>query len=860
MKKLLRGRPPHFTLALQALALIVGLWSPSFGLMAQEIFEGKKYISIAESPWTTGYLKYRVDLRVQKDDGTNELFRLKLSSLETQRIIEMPSDFIRVEGSASALKEITVASDPDAVAEIPPLPDFDDSGTSMMLRQPAPLAPFAPIPTPVYHSLDPALHPNAPKLVLAFGGVPAQEVYQWFDGSPAHNIHAFSLDADDRTFNLAELYYIERIWRGVAERYAGFNIDVTTENYPLEVGRVVKVAIGRDDFGGIICGASCGGIAYVGAFTQETPSRVALVFPSLLSYSLRNIIEATAHELGHTLGLLHQSEYDSNGNFIREYMITPTSDGRSATMGAAYNAERAVWWNGFWGPNRLPQNDLAVLSGLSGGIYGISNPFGYRPADTGSSIATATPIQITNGGFNKTGIIAQNNEIDAYSISTPSGGTLQLQALVNPVRPALDLSLRILRSNGTDLVPQRATSSWSESLVTSLTPGTYYIFVSSAGNYGDLGNYEIVGSIGGMTTLPPAPTDLRVLSRAATSAQIRWVNQTAASDITYEIHRSSDGTNYSSVGTVAASQNQYTDSGLDSASPYFYKVRAMNASGPSLFSNATQAPPNFSVTPPSANPPATPSNLVATRISNSVVRLTWQDNAGNETIQEILRRTVGSSNSQWNHLDFVPLNVTTYDDNNASSSATFEYRVASIGDQGTSVTGPVRPGGPGGPGGPGPETDDLLPPSDLFGFYAGGSRITLRWSPRQSNLSPNAYEIQKSVDGGQNWERANISPATVLTYHDESIVSANTYYYRIRSLHNDTASAWSAPIDVRVSRIDVIAPITAPEIEGNSGESGGGGCALTAEDHRLQTIPGLLAICMSALMAVGMIRFRRQAA
>jgi hypothetical protein len=103
--------------------------------------------------------------------------------------------------------------------------------------------------------------------------------------------------------------------------------------------------------------------------------------------------------------------------------------------------------------------------------------------------------------------------------------------------------------------------------------------------------------------------------------------------------------------------------------------------------------------------PAAPSNLAATAVSATQVKLTWYDNALNEAGFIIQRST--NSGKVWSQIATVGANVTTYLDNTVRKSQTYWYRVAAYNAYGNStwsnvatVTTPFR-----GPGG----TDDEQP-------------------------------------------------------------------------------------------------------------------------------------------------------
>jgi hypothetical protein len=110
---------------------------------------------------------------------------------------------------------------------------------------------------------------------------------------------------------------------------------------------------------------TAGGLAFINSYFsyQETP---CFVFTSLLNYNTKYIKEAGAHEVGHTLGLYHQSSYDVNCVRTSEYNY---GNGVEAPiMGVGYYTPDigTKWWIGpnSYGCNSI-QDDNAILgSGL----------------------------------------------------------------------------------------------------------------------------------------------------------------------------------------------------------------------------------------------------------------------------------------------------------------------------------------------------------------------------------------------------------------------------------------------------------------------------------------------------------------
>jgi hypothetical protein len=86
---------------------------------------------------------------------------------------------------------------------------------------------------------------------------------------------------------------------------------------------------------------------------------------------------------------------------------------------------------------------------------------------------------------------------------------------------------------------------------------------------------------------------------------------------------------------------------------------------------------------PTPGLPAAPSALTASRLSPSSVRLSWTDNAGNETGFRI-ERAAGVKGS-FALLVEVGTNVTTYTDSTISTGTAYRYRVRAFNLSGSSA-------------------------------------------------------------------------------------------------------------------------------------------------------------------------------
>lgn len=161
---------------------------------------------------------------------------------------------------------------------------------------------------------------------------------------------------------------INNIVDSVKFDYAQFNnIIITTDSTvylaasPLRRQRVIVTETWQFFCGDTAC---AGGVAWRESITwgEEVP---AFVFSKALSYRQKNIFEASSHEIGHTIGLVHQSSYDENCNFKTEYNNGGTLP-VAPIMGVSYT-KPGIWWIG---PSTLScnsiQNDSLIIRQLTG--------------------------------------------------------------------------------------------------------------------------------------------------------------------------------------------------------------------------------------------------------------------------------------------------------------------------------------------------------------------------------------------------------------------------------------------------------------------------------------------------------------
>src|SRR6185436_5752509 len=178
---------------------------------------------------------------------------------------------------------------------------------------------------------------------------------------------------------------IVQMWQRVAEDYAPFDVDVTTE-YPGEAA-LTRSSSSDDAYGMRVLISpissyvgNYGGIAYIGAFNDVGDYyKPALVFPEKLSNGEKYIAEACAHEAGHNVGLNHDGKTDGTGYYSGH---GSGETGWSPIMGVGYYKNLSQWSKGEYAGANNTQDDLAI----------IQTYIAFRADDHGNTSAAATML------------------------------------------------------------------------------------------------------------------------------------------------------------------------------------------------------------------------------------------------------------------------------------------------------------------------------------------------------------------------------------------------------------------------------------------------------------------------------------
>ncbi|NBW95937.1 MAG: hypothetical protein EBR28_04185, partial [Planctomycetia bacterium] len=315
--------------------------------------------------------------------------------------------------------------------------------------------------------------------MLAANGIPdlsslpgaPTAIYLDFDGHGS-TLGAYDVDGDPTTFNAAEVATITEAHRQVSVYFSMFDVNVTTVKPNLSTVKTAWVVISND---------VTGGTSNVGQIPNTQPQSW------VESAAARTRPSGIAHEAGHNFGLLHQSDYDLQGNKISEYS-NGTDSLHGALMGVDYRKDVNKWTLGHASNSASAlQDDIAVIANVIK-KYQPSGGDGFRADDYGGTIATATALTATAGVRSKQGIIERMTDVDTFSFTTTGGGAVISVVPTNP--SGLDAKVEVFNATGV-LVAARDGDTNEQQIVVPAGTGTWYVSVSSHGNYGDLGTYDL---------------------------------------------------------------------------------------------------------------------------------------------------------------------------------------------------------------------------------------------------------------------------------------------------------------------------------------------------------------------------------
>jgi hypothetical protein len=221
--------------------------------------------------------------------------------------------------------------------------------------------------------------------------------------------------------------------------------------------------------------------------------------------------------------------------------------------------------------------------------------------------------------------------------------------------------------------------------ITGLAASTAYSFRVRAVNGVGFSDYSNTASAttsaaptgggGGGTGAPTAPTNLVATAVSATEIQLTWQDN-STNEEKFLLERLSNGT-FDQFNMRGANVTSFRVTGLTPGTAYTYRVRAMNVSGSSAYTNEATA----TTGKVGAKAPGAPVGLRAKAVSPSTIELTWQDKSSTEAEFRIERLVDG----RYREIRKVGPNQTAARITGLAPGATYTFRVRAANAAGSSA-------------------------------------------------------------------------------------------------------------------------------------------------------------------------------
>ena len=215
-----------------------------------------------------------------------------------------------------------------------------------------------------------------------------------------------------------------------------------------------------------------------------------------------------------------------------------------------------------------------------------------------------------------------------------------------------------------------------------LASGTGYTYRVRAINSAGASAYTAAASATTLVAAPAAPTGLNASGTTATSTILKWIDN-ASNETGFELERYIGGIWVKIAGTdvLGPNSNQRTVTGLDTQTTYKFRVRAVNQGGYSVWSNEV----TVTTLPAPVTIPAAPSNLTYSNLTATTAKLSWVDNANNETWFDLQESVSGGAWTTISSAATLPANYTYANITNLLPDTNHSYRIRAVNSAGSSA-------------------------------------------------------------------------------------------------------------------------------------------------------------------------------
>jgi hypothetical protein len=321
-------------------------------------------------------------------------------------------------------------------------------------------------------------------------------------------------------------------------------------------------------------------------------------------------------------------------------------------------------------------------------------------------------------------------------------------------------------------VSSATTSFNTTSAGVTLTPGTNYYYQVRAYNASGVSDYSLVSSA--IVTRPAAAVATSATDITTTSFKANWTAPTGiVTSYRLDVSANNFATNLAGYNDLLVNGTSQTVTGLAAGTTYSYRVRAVNASGPSVNSN------NMSVVTRPAAPVAT--DATGSTINSFVAN--WQTVTGATSyLLDVSVDGFVTFVAGYNSLSVSSLFQSVV---GLSAGTSYSYRVRAINASGTSIDSNIKTG----------KTLSIAPVAQsASGIEA--NKFTANWA---AAFGAESYQIDVATDAafttilvGYNNKALPLGTSTDVL----GVQPGTTYHYRIRAVNTGGVSASSSAVSL----------------------------------------------------------------
>ena len=471
-------------------------------------------------------------------------------------------------------------------------------------------------------------------------------------------------------------------------------------------------------------------------------------------------------------------EYDTDMNFSSSPTTVPTAaDATSHTVSGLTNATPYYF-------------RVAAVNSVGTGAY--------YPGATDDAVG-ATPAMVPAAPSALMAAAANAAVTLSWTAPTSDGGAPIINYMVE-----YDTDMNF-SSSPTTVPTATAVTSHTVSALTNATP--YYFRVAAVNAAGTGAYYPgATDAAVSATPAPTAPAAPSALMAAAANAAVtlNWTAPTSdggAAITSYMVEYDTDMNFSSSPTTVptATAATSHTVSALTNATPYYFRVAAVNAAGTgAYYPGATDAAVSAT---PAPTAPAAPSALMAAA-ANTEATLNWTapTSDGGAAITDYMIEYDTDMNFSSSPTTVTTATAATSHTVSALTNATpYYFRVAAVNAVGT---GAYYPGAADAAVSATPAPTAPAAPSALMAAAANAA-VTLNWTAPTSDggAAITNYMVEYDTDMNFSSSPTTVSTATAATSHTVSaLTNATPYYFRVAAVNAvGTGAYYPGATDAAVS-------------------------------------------------------------